>query len=210
VGLDLMGTNVQSSQERETARLEAFSDGVFAFAITLLVLNLRDPVSGGTSLFQGLLGEWPTFFAFVTSFSTILIMWMNHHNMFNYVSRIDREFMLLNGSLLFFVTLTPFTTSLVATHILSNDSSTAAVVYSGSFFLLAIVWNITWRYASTGLRLLGSHVTTSQARGISRQYRFAPPTYAVALVTAFVNAVASVAVIILIAAYFAITATTSE
>jgi uncharacterized membrane protein len=205
-----MGTNVQSSQERETARLEAFSDGVFAFAITLLVLNLRDPVSGGTSLFQGLLGEWPTFFAFVTSFSTILIMWMNHHNLFNYISRIDREFMLLNGALLFFVTLTPFTTSLVATHILSNDSNTAAVVYSGSFFLLAIVWNVLWRYASTGLRLLGSHVTASQAKGITRQYRFAPPFYAIALVTAFINALASVSVIILLAAYFAITATTSE
>src|SRR5713226_7606056 len=125
-----MGANVQSSQERETARLEAFSDGVFAFAITLLVLNLRDPVTSSTSLFQGLLGEWPTFFAFVTSFSTILIMWMNHHN-------------------------------------LSNDSNTAAVVYSGSFFLLAIVWNILWRYASNGLRLLGSHVTASQAKGIT-------------------------------------------
>lgn len=208
-----MGSNLQSSQERETARLEAFSDGVFAFAITLLVLNLRDPVSGSassTSLFQGLLGEWPTFFAFVTSFSTILIMWMNHHNLFNYISRIDREFMLLNGALLFFVTLTPFTTSLVATHILSNDSNTAAVVYSGSFFLLAIVWNVLWRYASNELRLLGSHVTPSQAKGITRQYRFAPPFYAVALGTAFINALASVAVIILLAAYFAITATTSE
>ncbi len=205
-----MGANVQSSQERETARLEAFSDGVFAFAITLLVLNLKDPVSGSTSLFQGLLGEWPTFFAFVTSFSTILIMWMNHHNMFNYISRIDREFMLLNGTLLFFVTLTPFTTSLVATHILSNDSNTAAVVYSGSFFLLAIVWNVLWRYASTGLRLLGSHVTPGQAKGITRQYRVAPPFYAIALVAAFISALTSLIVIILLAAFFAITATTSE
>ena len=88
-----MGLSVESSGERETDRLEAFSDGVFAFAITLLVLGLKDPTSGNNvSLFQGLLGEWPTFFAFVTSFTTILIMWMNHHNMFNYISRIDREF----------------------------------------------------------------------------------------------------------------------
>ena len=85
--------SVESSGERETNRLEAFSDGVFAFAITLLVLGLHDPVSNGsTSLFKGLLSEWPTFFAFVTSFIAELIMWMNHHNMFNYIRRIDREF----------------------------------------------------------------------------------------------------------------------
>ena len=102
--------SVESYGERETNRLEAFSDGVFAFAITLLVLGLHDPVSNGSSsLFQGLLSEWPTFFAFMTSFIAELIMWMNHHNMINYVRRIDREFMLLNGMLLFFITLTPFT-----------------------------------------------------------------------------------------------------
>src|SRR2546422_4813571 len=111
--------------------------------ITLLVLGLRDPTSGGSlSLLRGLLDEWPTFFAFVTSFATILVMWMNHHNMFNYVRRVDRRFMLLNGSLLMFVTLTPFTTSLVAGHILSGDANTAAWVYSGGFFLLAIVYNV--------------------------------------------------------------------
>src|SRR5207249_11498303 len=85
----------ESIEEKQTERMEAFSDGVFAFAITLLVLNLKEPSSvSGTTLFQGLLGEWPTFFALVTSFVTILIMWLNHHNMFNYIRKIDTPLML--------------------------------------------------------------------------------------------------------------------
>ncbi len=79
------------SRQRETDRLEAFSDGIFAFAITLLVLGLYDPTTRGSGLFVGLLNEWPSFLAFAISFITILIMWMNHHNMFNYVKRVSRE-----------------------------------------------------------------------------------------------------------------------
>lgn len=90
-----------SIRERETDRLEAFSDGIFAFAITLLVLNLYDPTTRGSfNLSQGLVNEWTAFFAFATSFFTILIMWINHRNMFNYIKRISREFMQLNGLLL--------------------------------------------------------------------------------------------------------------
>lgn len=203
--------SVESFGERDTNRLEAFSDAVFAFAITLLVLGLRDPTSDSSiSLFQGLLGEWPTFFAFVTSFTTVLIMWMNHHNMFNYIRRVDREFMLLNGSLLFFVTLTPFTTLLVASHILSGDANTAAVVYAGEFFLLAIAWNILWRYASREHRLLGKVVTTSQVEGVTRQYYVAPLFYALALIVAFFSALPSIVIILLVAAFYGITATRAD
>ena len=103
----------------------------------------------------------------MTSFIAELIMWMNHHNMFNYIRRIDREFMLLNGMLLFFITLTPFTTSLVADHILDSNAVTAAVAYSGGFLLLALVWNGVWRYASSEHRLLGKHVSPGQVKGIA-------------------------------------------
>src|SRR5467141_5461564 len=128
----------ESPEERETARMEAFSDGVFAFAITLLVLYLRDPVHDGLSLFEGLRSDWASFFALVTSFVTVLIMWMNHHNMFNYIRRTDRRFMLLNGLLLLFVVLTPYTTSLVADHIQLPDAGVAAAAYAGTFFAVAL------------------------------------------------------------------------
>jgi uncharacterized membrane protein len=91
----------KKSEEKETGRLESFSDGIFAFAITLLVLGLHDPVQAASSnLFKGLLNEWPEFFAFLTSFLTILIMWVNHHHMFNFIRWVDTRFMFLNGFLL--------------------------------------------------------------------------------------------------------------
>jgi uncharacterized membrane protein len=203
--------SVETAGERETGRLEAFSDGVFAFAITLLVLGLHDPLStGSSSLFWGLLGEWPTFFAFVTSFATELIMWMNHHNMFNYINRIDREFMLLNGMLLFFITLTPFTTSLVADHILDNNATTAALAYSGGFLLLSLVWNTLWRYASSGQRLMGKQVSPGQVTGITRQYYVGPVFYSIAFIIAFFSALASLVTMLLVAAFYALTATMSD
>src|SRR5579864_1142540 len=140
-------SNKQSSEEKETGRLEAFSDGIFAFAITLLVLGLRDPVQAvgqSQSLLSGLFAEWPTFLAFFTSFLSVLVIWVNHHNMFSYIKGIDTRFLFLNGFLLLTVTLNPFTTSLVADHLLDNNSDTAAGVYAGIFFLLSVAWNVLW------------------------------------------------------------------
>ena len=190
---------------KETGRIEAFSDGVFAFAITLLVLYLKDPaLSGGGSLLQGLVSQWPTFFAFVTSFMTILIMWVGHHEMFTYIVRADRQFMFLNGFLLFFVTLTPFTTSLVADHITSSDSGTAAVVYSGSFLLLATAWNLIWRYASGPHRLIAEHITAAQVKAFTRNFYVGPVFYTVALLVALVSGIASVVLILGVAVFYAV------
>jgi uncharacterized membrane protein len=194
-------------EEKETGRLEAFSDGVFAFAITLLVLYLKDPTAGGaTPLLQGLLEQWPTFLALVTSFMTILIMWVNHHNMFNWIKRVDTQFMFLNGFLLFFVVLTPFTTSLVATHIISADAGVAAAVYSGSFLFIAIAWNLLWRHASDHNRLLGKEVTEAQIKRVNRSYYVGPAFYVIALMAALFNGLTSLIVILLVAAFYAITA----
>jgi uncharacterized membrane protein len=140
-----------TAEQKDSGRAEAFSDGVFAFAITLLVLNLRDPTIGlsQTSLLDGLLAQWPSLFALATSFMTILIMWVNHHNMFAYVRKINTTLLLLNGLLLFFVVLTPFTTLLVANHVSLNQTQngeTAAVVYSGCFLMLGIVWTVIGAY----------------------------------------------------------------
>lgn len=187
--------------------MEAFSDGVFAFAITLLVLNLRDPSANGGPLLEGLRRDWPSFFALATSFVTVLIMWVNHHNMFNYIRRIDRRLMLLNGLLLLFVVLTPYTTLLVANHLTDAEARAAAGVYSGTFFLMAIVWNGLWRYCVAGRRLLGSDVSDEEARTITRQYAVAPVSSAAALAVSWFSGLASVVIVLASAAFFAITAT---
>ncbi|MDA4116963.1 MAG: TMEM175 family protein [Thaumarchaeota archaeon] len=206
-----MDSNAKKSDERETVRLEAFSDGVFAFAITLLVLYLKDPVlTGGGGLFQGLLDQWPTFFAFVTSFMTILIMWIGHHETFTYIKRIDRRFMFLNGFLLFFVTLTPFTTSLVADHILSSDSGTAAAVYSGSFLLLSVAWNLLWRHASRHNRLLDREVPPSVVQAMARNFYVGPICYTAALLIAPVSGISSVVLVFAVAVFFAVATSTPQ
>ncbi len=196
---------VGSREAQDTARTEAFSDGVFAFAITLLVLNLRDPSTSGVSLSQGLINEWQSFFALVTSFITILVMWLNHHNMFSHIDRVDRRLMLRNGILLLFVVLTPFTTSIVAGHMTLPDAGTAAVVYSGNFLFIAIAWNVLWRYCAKGRRLLREDVTDAEARTITRQYLVAPLGSVVALAISSISGLASVTVVLAIAAFYAIT-----
>ena len=198
-----MATTVET-KAKETGRIEAFSDGVFAFAITLLVLNLKDPALSGGGLLQGLMNQWPTFFAFVTSFMTILIMWVGHHEMFTYIVRADRRFMFLNGFLLFFVTLTPFTTSLVADHILASDSGTAAVVYSGSFLLLGVAWNFLWRHASGPNKLIREDITAADIKTFSRNFYVGPICYTLALLVALVSGIASVVLILAVAVFFAV------
>src|ERR1700733_6269644 len=107
--------------EKETGRLEAFSDGVFAIAITLLALELKVPAIWETNgkytseaLAAGLAHEWPSYFAFITSFFTVLIMWVHHHAIFRLVKRVDVTLLFANGFLLMLVTVVPFPTAVVA------------------------------------------------------------------------------------------------
>src|SRR2546429_1078657 len=195
--------NAESRGARDTARTEAFSDGVFAFAITLLVLNLHDPSSQDVTLSEGLIKEAPFFFAMVTSFITILVMWLNHHNMFSHIDRVDRRLMLRNGILLLFVVLTPFTTSIVAAHMIDPDAGTAAVVYSGNFLFIAIAWNAVWRYCVKGRRLLREDVTDVEAQTITRQYLVAPLGSVVAIAISLVSGLGRRTICLLIAGLYA-------
>ncbi len=198
-------------EERETTRLETFSDGIFAFAMTLLVLGLYDPITRGYSnLLQGLINEWPSFLALSTSFLTILVMWMNHHNMFLYVKKINRRFMFLNGLLLLFITLTPFTTLLVSEHLLTSNAMTAAALYAGTFFMLSVVWNVLWHHAADHYRLLGKGISEAYVTRIKHQYSVGPFLYGVAFLVAFVSGVATLILVILVAAYYGVTATITD
>jgi len=184
--------------------MEAFSDGLHANAKTLPVLGIGYTTIGTTaSLLHGLLAEWPAFVAFGISFTTILVMWMNHHNLFTYVRRIDGPFMLLNGLLLLATTLIPFTTSLVADHIKFADSSTAAEVYSGTFLFVALAWNLLWQYAIRHPGVLASSVSDAEIRKTTRQFIFGPTLYVVAFVAAFFSGIASLAINLIVLAIYA-------
>src|SRR5579863_1870854 len=145
----------QSVPTPSTARLEAFSDGVFAVAATPLVLNLG--LSGGGSLAEQLGREWPHFATYVVSFLTIGIIWMNHHAQFDRIAVADRTLTVLNLLLLMFVTLIPFPTGLLADHLKGSGASVAAAVYAGTLLAMSIAFFGTYLWAAHR-RLFGAWV----------------------------------------------------
>ena len=198
----------ETEQSKETGRIEAFSDGVMAIAITLLVLDIKVPrdLPEDARLLDALLAQWPAYFAFVTSFATIGIMWINHHRLFTLIKRSDQMLLVLNSLLLLGITFVPFPTSLLAEYIGEPHQQTAALVYSGTFVVTAICFNLLWRYASYKNRLLDPASDPLAVQAISRQYLFGPLFYLVAFGLAFVSGVASLAVNLLLAVFFALPA----
>jgi len=134
-----------------TSRLEAFSDGVFAIAATLLILNVQE---SGSPLGSALLRIWPSYAAYAVSFLTIGIIWINHHTVMAQIGKVDRLFLLLNIIFLMFIAFIPFPTRLLAMHINAEGAEAAAVSYGVVLTLTAIMFNAVWRYAATGRRLL--------------------------------------------------------
>jgi uncharacterized membrane protein len=197
-----------SGAEKETARVEAFSDGVFAIAITLLILELKVP-SGldEHGLRSALEAEWPSYAALLVSFATIGIMWVNHHRLFNLVHRVDHTLLLLNGLLLLGVTVVPFPTALVADYMGRGGARLAAAVYSGWFIVIAIAFNLLWRYLASPARqppLLKVSLESPEVRAIHAAYRVAPLWYVIAFALSFWLPVASVAVCGALALFFAL------
>jgi TMEM175 potassium channel family protein len=195
-----------SAQEKETGRVEAFSDGVFAIAITLLVLDLKIPQDAPGGLLATLLRQWPTFLAYLTSFATILVMWVNHHKLFTHIRRTTGAFLFLNGLLLLFVTVVPFPTSLISAHLRSADAKTAAAIYAGTYFAIAIAFNTLWRYASSGRRLIDPASPPEAVEAITHNYSFGPVLYLAAFALAFFSVTASLALCMGLAIFFAVTA----
>jgi uncharacterized membrane protein len=184
-----------------TSRLEAFSDGVFAIAITLLILEIKVPPAGVPGeLGPALARLWPSYLAFIASFATIGVMWINHHRLFALIERNDEGLVALNLLLLLGVTWVPFPTALLAEHLLGPDQRIAGMMYSATFLVLALIFNLLWRHARrSGLVVQHVHVDS-----ITRQYAMGPLLYAGTLAVAALSATACLIVSAVIAIYFAL------
>jgi uncharacterized membrane protein len=201
----LEGTPAASIRDKDSGltRLEAFSDGVFAIAITLLVIEIHVPkVEHG--LGSVLLTQWPMYMAYVGSFIIIGIWWANHHELFEHFAASDHLLMLLNTLHLMCICFIPFTTGLVAEYLIKDvsESRVAVGVYVGTLLLAAVGYNLVWYYAArAGLLKPGlvatylsrRHVLTLVAVGI----------YASALALVFVNVWISLFICLAIALYYA-------
>ena len=187
----------------EKGRLEAFSDGVFAIAITLLVLEIAVPhVEEGGDLGQALLDLWPSYLAYATSFLTIGIMWVNHHTLFRQIEKPDHRFLFINLGLLMLVSFVPFPTTLLADYAWGGDGQAAALTYGATLTITAIFFTLLWRYAAWDDRLLRSDVDPQEVSGISRAYLPGPFMYAGATVVAFVSPEASAALFLAVALFY--------
>ena len=179
----------ETRSEKETGRLEAFSDGVFAVAITLLIFSLQVPTLDkpytSQQLVSKLLHLWPSYLAFFISFATILIMWISHHSMFKLIRTSDTFFMFANGFLLLLVTTVPFPTQLVATYLTTPVAGVACAIYAGLFLIINLAYNLLWWLAAYQHRLLKDHVSPALIKTRSRNYALGVPCYLFALVVAF-------------------------
>ena len=122
-------------------RLEAFSDGVFAIAITLLILEIKVP-HAEHGLWAGLAALWPSYVAFVMSFVVVLIMWVSHHQMLGMMNRVNYRILFINGLLLLTVTFVPFPTAVLAEHLATPEAKSAVAFYCATFVVNGLVWNL--------------------------------------------------------------------
>jgi TMEM175 potassium channel family protein len=198
----------RSANDRDTTRLEAFSDGVIAVAITLLVLEVHVPdrldIHSNRELWHALGKLWPSYLGYLTSFVVIGIMWANHHNIFKHIARADHYLILINTLLLLFIVFVPFTTDLLAEYLGHDGERTATIVYSGWFFATALVYNFLWRYASRWGDLLDPDSDPAAIATITRRFNYGPPSYGLAFAASLVYPPASLAILIALALLYAL------
>jgi uncharacterized membrane protein len=180
-------------------RLEAFSDGVFAIAITLLALEITVPDVKRRSLGHALLGQWPDYAAYVVSFATIGIIWINHHAALGYVKRVDRTLLLMNLALLMWVTLIPWPTTMLAEYMRAGGANerVAASVYAGTMTLMGMSFGALWLAITRR-----AHVSVEHAQ--TRRFVIGAPIYALSIAMALVSAPACLVVNALLAVFYAL------
>jgi uncharacterized membrane protein len=183
-------------------RVESFSDGVFAFAITVLVLALGVQ-DLGTPLGAALLQLWPNYLAYAMSFVVIGAIWINHHAMFPHIVRADPWVLILNLLQLLFVAFLPFPTAVLARAFSSGiDEPIATAFYGGWLALLGLFVALTWAYASRRHRLLDDQITPEKARRLHRRYLIGPVFYAAAALIGLVVPWVAVVMFIGLNVYF--------
>jgi uncharacterized membrane protein len=182
---------------RGPERLEAFSDGVFAIALTLLVLefHIPDPTSATTNkvLSGELLALWPSLVAFSISFVVVLIMWINHHELIHLVRKVDYALLYANGGVLLTVTFVPFPTMVLARHLGTQAARSASAFYCGTFFVISLTWSALLASIIWNRRLVKPEVADATLARIRRAYITGPFVYGLSAILAYQNAYAGLA-----------------
>jgi uncharacterized membrane protein len=190
-----------------TARLEAFSDGVFAIAITLLVLDLDVPAPGnlnGQSLRQALAHQWPSYFAYLVSFLVIGIIWINHHALCTLARRVERRTLFANLLLLLTVSVIPFPTRLLATYLTarSSDAHTAAAIYAATMLAMGFAFSLLYLAFTRDARRQHTPIPPEALRSALWRFGGGGLCYAVTIALAYLSPVAMLSVHGVLAVYY--------
>jgi TMEM175 potassium channel family protein len=193
-----------------TGRVEAFSDGVMAIAITLLVLDLKVPpledVENG-QLVAALLARWPSYIAYLAAFLTIGIIWLNHRTLVDRIARFDARLHWLNLMLLLGVATLPWPTSLVAEYVQRGgpDASAATALYGLMATFMALPWGFFWRHLADKPELLEPGYDAAYARAEWRRGTLGLPIYALATLVALIAPLLALLLYLAIALLYAAT-----
>lgn len=186
-----------------TNRLEAFSDGVFAVAITLLVLNLQVPQIGASMVSSKLTSElgllWPKFLIYALSFVVVGIYWVGHHNTFHYIIRSDRTLLWINLLLMMCIVFIPFPTALIGQY---PEQQISVVIYASTLVITGLMLQLLWWYATSGYRLVEREIDPQLVQRATRRNVIGPLIYLLAIGISFLSVQASLIFFILVPMYY--------
>jgi len=202
----MQGRAPRLERDRYLGRVEAFSDGVFAFAATLLVLGIRIPrpsdADASVGLQRLLADQWPSYVAFALSFVNVGIVWTNHHAMFKHFVRVDRVVVSLNLLLLMLVAFVPVTTGVLGTWVVSETDRLAAVLLYGALFVVfGVLHDVLWWYAAYRADI-APDLAPRDRRALTRAWAVGPLLYGLCLVLAFIDPRLSITGYALIAVFY--------
>jgi uncharacterized membrane protein len=187
-----MSTNnaVEIQHQKETTRIETFSDGVFCIAVTLLSLEIAVEVKDNESnkdLLHSLLQKWPICLAYVISFVNVLLAWIGHHELFKKLHNTDNSIMVTNGLLLMIVALVPFPTKTLGLFLQTGALKTAVIFYTGYFVLISIAFKLLWHCASRKKSLLTPGITDKQIKQTTKYENIGLTCNIIIMAVAFVS-----------------------
>ena len=175
--------------EKESSRVETFSDSVFAIALTLLILGIKVPdmdnFTTSEKLFHALINLWPSYIAFVISFTAVLIMWINHHGFFKYLRKINTAFLYANGFLLLTVTFINLPTAILSKYFATPALNIATAFYCGTMLLINCAYNLLWFSSAYKRRLVKDEITDALIFKIRNAYWLGFFVYLAAFIISF-------------------------
>ena len=186
-----------------TNRAEAFSDGVFAIAATLLVLELKVPHVEPGGLSDALLQRWPAYATYVVSFLTIGIIWVDHHAVMERIKNVNRPLLFLDLLFLMAVAAIPFPTALLADYLQAgHDERLASAIYGATMALMGVAFGLIWAYAVLSDDLLHEKIDPERARRSLLMFAAGNPLYMLAIGASFLSAELALAIYALLALFY--------